>query len=548
MKKYILSIIMICSVLMLLSSISTSAAVAPDSFTDIQGHWAESAINEVIQKGLMQGMSVDDLGNRIFAPDEKVSRAQAAAVLVPAFHLDFGQVLFIRQPLASDYFDDVISDDWYAGALVVCAFNEVFPVQDRFFYPSRSITRLEMASAIQHCFLAKDIDVPMIMMMPVYDDTYSLTSEEQQTVAFISNTGIMKGSNALFRPHEPLSRAELAQILSSCSKAANRQVDVDENSDGMEYNTVVGQSFVLALPSNPSTGFKWDYSKPYDSSILLLLDSYYNPSNSNPQVVGGGGTDYWRFRALRAGTTEVSMVYSRPWESVQPLERFTIRVEVSEKDADRLIISSRIIKESSDAMVVDMQVPTINGGLPSGVKSVLNERWLKDAQDFKSSVASGLAEYLEESRTYGGEKNPFGSYSSYEIGSMAPGILSMYVDYYQYMGGAHGLTDRKAYNIDLSNGSDLALGDLFISGFDYRSIINQFIEDKISISSEFYFEGAFSGIKDDQEFYIKDDQLVIYFQQYEIAAYAAGIPEFSVPMSYLSDGIKPGILDILKNI
>ena len=78
-------------------------------------------------------------------------------------------------------------------------------------------------------------------------------------------------------------------------------------------NTRVGQEFVIALDSNPTTGYDWEES--HDSAVLCLVESRYTPDEEKPGLVGAGGTQYYRFRGLKAGTTEITVVYKRAWET-----------------------------------------------------------------------------------------------------------------------------------------------------------------------------------------------------------------------------------------
>ena len=109
-------------------------------------------------------------------------------------------------------------------------------------------------------------------------------------------------------------------------------------------------------------------------------------------------------------------------------------------------------------------------------------------------------------------------------------ILSFYIDYYQFSGGAHGITVRDTYNIKISNGEDVQLKDLFKEGYDYKSYINEEIRKEVNKHPEYYFPGkeGFNGIKENQQFYIKDNKLIIHFPYYEIAPYASGMPEFEI--------------------
>ena len=76
----------------------------------------------------------------------------------------------------------------------------------------------------------------------------------------------------------------------------------------------VGQEFIIALDSNPTTGYDWEES--YDDSMLSLdeEESRYEPDEKAEGLVGAGGTQYFRFKALKKGNTEINLVYKRSWE------------------------------------------------------------------------------------------------------------------------------------------------------------------------------------------------------------------------------------------
>ncbi len=71
----------------------------------------------------------------------------------------------------------------------------------------------------------------------------------------------------------------------------------------------VNQEFVIALGSNPTTGYGWQES--YDENILELVEKTYKLTG---EPVGGGGVEYFRFKPLKTGKTEITLVYKRPWE------------------------------------------------------------------------------------------------------------------------------------------------------------------------------------------------------------------------------------------
>jgi len=139
---------------------------------------------------------------------------------------------------------------------------------------------------------------------------------------------------------------------------------------------------------------------------------------------------------------------------------------------------------------------------------------------------------------------PYDLVSKYRVNYIDDNFISLYVDYYQYTGGAHGITDRRAYNIDLSAGQELALKDLFKANYDYKTVIDKVVNQQITTDPGQYFTGnmGFKGIGDLQKYYLEDGMLVVYFSQYEIAPYVAGFPEFKIPLTQFQDGIRAELL------
>lgn len=93
----------------------------------------------------------------------------------------------------------------------------------------------------------------------------------------------------------------------------------------------VGQTLVVTLSSNPSTGYSWTVSTAPDSAVLTQEgDITYTPSNPDVVMPGSGGSETVRFTATAAGTTKLVLDYRRPWETdVPPVETVTIDVTVT---------------------------------------------------------------------------------------------------------------------------------------------------------------------------------------------------------------------------
>ncbi len=74
-------------------------------------------------------------------------------------------------------------------------------------------------------------------------------------------------------------------------------------------------TFLVTLPSNPTTGYQWTVTK-YDQKILKLIKSQY--ISPHTKLIGAGGNMNFTF-ALKKGmsypkSTNMSFTYGRSWD------------------------------------------------------------------------------------------------------------------------------------------------------------------------------------------------------------------------------------------
>jgi len=110
-------------------------------------------------------------------------------------------------------------------------------------------------------------------------------------------------------------------LVAGCGAGVKTYSDPEQT---IEINA--GSQFDIALESNPTTGYSWEAS--YDQDQLELVDQSYEPGeNAQQGLVGAGGTDIFRFKALKSGQTQVMMSYKRSWET-EYLEQKIFTVDV----------------------------------------------------------------------------------------------------------------------------------------------------------------------------------------------------------------------------
>ena len=113
--------------------------------------------------------------------------------------------------------------------------------------------------------------------------------------------------------------------------------------------------------------------------------------------------------------------------------------------------------------------------------------------------------------------------------------VSLYYDYYIFTGGAHGVTTRKSQTWCMSNEKILSLSFFYKDDPNYIPKILKKINDQIKKNIEngnnYYFENPCcltAEYFNTENYYIYDNNIIIYYQQYEIGPYSSGILTFDV--------------------
>ena len=124
---------------------------------------------------------------------------------------------------------------------------------------------------------------------------------------------------------------------------------------------------------------------------------------------------------------------------------------------------------------------------------------------------------------------------SYEIKNNQRDVLSLLLSNYTYHHhAAHGMTYINSLTFDLKTGKKLQLSDLFKNGSDYIGKISSLIQSQIE-QRDIPLLNEFTTIQPDQNFYIADKTLVIYFQLYDLTPYAFGFPMFPISVYDLQE-------------
>ncbi len=191
-----------------------------------------------------------------------------------------------------------------------------------------------------------------------------------------------------------------------------------------------------------------------------------------------------------------------------------------------------------------IEYPEITTSMYEEGKQVFNYENRKNALELKEFAEGELYEQAKQTYEYN-KKNGY-PIMVYElirecnITYNRDKLLSLYCDEYTFTGGAHGSTVRKSQNWDLELARQISL-QAFSKGNPYFIIdilkqINEQIAKQIEDGTGAYFPEYCQLVLETfnlESFYLTPKGIIIFFQQYDIAPYSSGIPEFLVQTSRL---------------
>lgn len=115
-----------------------------------------------------------------------------------------------------------------------------------------------------------------------------------------------------------------------------------------------------------------------------------------------------------------------------------------------------------------------------------------------------------------------------------------YVDGY-VMGAAHPFHYAHTLNYDLGEARALTLADLFEPGANYLEVLSQYSLDDLRRQGVLEWEdGALPASENFQRWNLTPDGLLLSFDEYSVAPYAAGPQAVLIPYSVLEDLVDPG--------
>ena len=119
-----------------------------------------------------------------------------------------------------------------------------------------------------------------------------------------------------------------ALLLSGCAADRSKESKkIIEKDNGKLVELTVGNTLIVELPGNPSTGYMWETGS-VNTSVLKQVEND-TKFKSDTNLVGAPGKITLRFKAAGPGKTTLKLVYHRSWEKkVAPIKTYQADVVV----------------------------------------------------------------------------------------------------------------------------------------------------------------------------------------------------------------------------
>jgi len=329
MRKNIISILLVLTMCIGL----LPAMAFASSYSDTEGHWADSSINRWSEYGIVQG------SNGQFSPNSNMTRAQAATV--------FSKLLCLEETADISAFSDISENAWYAEAIAKCVAAGIMnSVNDTQMKPAGTITR-EMFFVMFARAMKIDEETEL---KPEYSDANQLSSWAKGSVFALINNGYVNGlTDTTIGGKNNINRASVMALL-------DKAISEYSVEDGKPVITLT-KNLIIYDSSTVSGG-------TYDNVTIAASVGNGDVTLNNIVVKGkltvrGGGSNSIHLNDCQINQVETNKVVGGYLENVKIEDPFMDPGNNLEYNSKFEAEEPRIVLNKSSVDIVDVSKPAI---------------------------------------------------------------------------------------------------------------------------------------------------------------------------------------------
>lgn len=229
---------------------------------------------------------------------------------------------------------------------------------------------------------------------------------------------------------------------------------------------------------------------------------------------------------------------------VLTITTMTVGLYASKNEASEEVkISVEKIEKLEEDSTIKVIYPLFSGfNLAPKLNNLIQDKNIKSIGQVRESLI-----YIQDMKKHQKEMGEQVSNIGVELDtnfdySLSGNILSVRLNTFVYLGGAHGTYLIDSYNVNTETGEEYTFNALFEAKSNFKKVIMDKLNKLIDSEKHLYFEDAKETLAkmdtNDFQFYFDGNKLVIYFSLYELRPYAGGIPEFKIDVKDLEGLLK----------
>lgn len=351
-KERVLSIFVAAALIFTMLVCSIPAVAASAMLSDIEGHWAQGAIREMVGEGFISGYP-----DGTFKPNANITRAEFATLAVRIFALEPGPGKVFNDT-AGHWAKDAISTASHHGL--------VSGYSDSLFGPNDFVTREQIAAIIVSATKANSTGE-----VKTFTDSNKVAAWAKEAVEKAAAAGLITGyPDGTFRPQAHATRAEAAVLLARCMEPVEKEALVTIYDSAATYGprsgtvTIDGDAVISAagviLRNTIIKGNLIISPEVGDGDVTLN-----NVTVQGTTFIRGGGKDSIHINGGQYGHV---IIESTPGGKIRlvAINVEGLQVIISEKAAGEEIILEGIFKSveiKADNVVLSTQGKTAVGEL-----------------------------------------------------------------------------------------------------------------------------------------------------------------------------------------
>jgi len=205
----------------------------------------------------------------------------------------------------------------------------------------------------------------------------------------------------------------------------------------------------------------------------------------------------------------------------------------------------------NESTTIEINIPKAEGNndISNAINSTLENNIIKtlnfsenNSNDLKLDDAIKVFEtdYIEFKNDFQESNLVWEASFDGEITFQSTEVVCIAFSSFSFTGGAHGNTNITLYNFNPQTGNILKFDEIFNDKKGFTELVKRFFKKETGLENENDYEDAFFGndFSLPENIGFNNNGIIILYNVYEIASYAQGVTEFTIPYKDVNEFLK----------